>query len=88
VITPAILLLSCSIYIEDNQVACLFRRRRLLTKWPGCPKRYNNNTAYTFTHIMLGHKSLDDYVSNIVVQSLEMEIKGGDINIDTENLFQ
>jgi hypothetical protein len=39
---------------------------------------------------MLGHKSLDDYVSHIVVQNLEMEIKGGDIEIDNlecEKLF-
>jgi hypothetical protein len=32
---------------------------------------------------MLGHKSLDDYVSCIIVQNIEMEIRGGgDINID------
>jgi hypothetical protein len=56
-------------------------------KWPGCPTQYNNKTAYTLAHIMLSHKSLDDYVSHRVVQSLEMEIKGDDINIDKENLF-
>ncbi len=31
---------------------------------------------------MLGHKSLDDYVSHIVVQNIEMEVRGGDIDID------
>jgi hypothetical protein len=40
---------------------------------------------------MLGHKSLDDYVSHIVVQNIEMEITGGgDIeidNVDEEKLF-
>jgi hypothetical protein len=43
-------------------------------------------TAYTLAH-MLGHKSLGDYVSFIVVQNLQMEIKGGDINYDGEKLF-
>jgi hypothetical protein len=47
-------------------------------------------TAYTLAH-MLGHKSLDDYVSHIVVQNIEMEITGGgDIeidNVDEEKLF-
>jgi hypothetical protein len=38
-------------------------------------------TAYTLAHL-LGHKSLEDYVSHIVVQNLEMEINGGEINID------
>jgi hypothetical protein len=36
---------------------------------------------------MLGHKSLDDYVSYIVVQNLEMEIKQDEIDIDTEKLL-
>jgi hypothetical protein len=36
---------------------------------------------------MLGHKSLEDYVSFIVVQNIEMEIKGGGINYDREKLF-
>jgi hypothetical protein len=40
---------------------------------------------------MLGYKSLDDYVSFIVVQNIEMEITGGgDIeidNVDEEKLF-
>ena len=36
---------------------------------------------------MLGQKSLDDYVSYIVVQNLEMEIKQDDIDIDTEKLL-
>jgi hypothetical protein len=36
---------------------------------------------------MLGHKSLDDYVSYIVVQNFEMEIKQDDIDIDTEKLL-
>jgi hypothetical protein len=43
-------------------------------------------TAYILAH-MLGHKSLEDYVSYIVVQNIEMEIKGGDINYDREKLF-
>jgi hypothetical protein len=47
-------------------------------------------TAYTLAY-MLGHKSLDDYVSFIVVQNIEMEITGGgDIEIDNverEKLF-
>ena len=36
---------------------------------------------------MLGQKSLDDYVSYIVVQNLEMEIKQDEIDIDTEKLL-
>jgi hypothetical protein len=36
---------------------------------------------------MLGYKSLDEYVSHIFVQNLEMEIKGGDIDIDMDKLF-
>jgi hypothetical protein len=40
---------------------------------------------------MLGYKSLDEYVSHIVVQNLEMEVNGcGDIEIDNadrEKLF-
>jgi hypothetical protein len=43
-------------------------------------------TAYTLAHL-LGHKSLEDYVSHIVVQNLEMEINGGEINIDSKKLF-
>jgi hypothetical protein len=43
-------------------------------------------TAYTLAYI-LGHKSLDDYVSYIVVQNLEMEIKQNEIDIDTEKLL-
>jgi hypothetical protein len=43
-------------------------------------------TAYTLAH-MLGHKSLDDYISHIVVQNIEMKITGGDINYDREKLF-
>ena len=43
-------------------------------------------TAYTLAY-MLGQKSLDDYVSYIVVQNLEMEIKQDDIDIDTEKLL-
>jgi hypothetical protein len=41
-------------------------------------------TAYALAH-MLGFNSLDDYVSHMVVQNLEMEIRGGDIDIDKEN---
>lgn len=44
-------------------------------------------TAYTLAY-MLGQKSLDDYVSYIVVQNLEMEIKQDDIDIDTEKLLR
>jgi hypothetical protein len=33
-------------------------------------------TAYTLAHL-LGYKSLDHYVSHIVVQNLEMEVTGG-----------
>src|SRR4051812_33022573 len=40
-------------------------------------------TAYTLAH-MLGHKSLDDYVSYIVVQNIQMEIKQGDMEIDVD----
>jgi hypothetical protein len=36
---------------------------------------------------LLGHKSLEDYVSHIVVQNLEMEIRGGDIDIDKSKVF-
>jgi hypothetical protein len=36
---------------------------------------------------MLGHESLEDYVSYIVVQNIEMEIKQGDIDIDESKLF-
>jgi hypothetical protein len=36
----------------------------------------NHNHSKAYTH-MLGHKSLDDYVSFIVVQNLEMEKKDG-----------
>jgi hypothetical protein len=40
---------------------------------------------------MLGHKSLDDYISHILVQNIEMEVRGcGDIDIDNvehEKLF-
>ena len=43
-------------------------------------------TVYTLAH-MLGFKSLDDYISNIVVHNIEMEITGGDINYDREKLF-
>jgi hypothetical protein len=43
-------------------------------------------TIYTLAH-MLGHKSLEDYISLIVVQNIEMEIKGGDISYDREKLF-
>jgi hypothetical protein len=43
-------------------------------------------TVYTLAH-MLGFKSLDDYISNIVVHNIEMEITGGDINYDSEKLF-
>jgi hypothetical protein len=43
-------------------------------------------TAFTLAHL-LGHKSLEDYVSHIVVQILEMEINGGEINIDSKKLF-
>jgi hypothetical protein len=42
--------------------------------------------AFTLAHL-LGHKSLEDYVSHIVVQILEMEINGGEINIDSKKLF-
>jgi hypothetical protein len=43
-------------------------------------------TVYTLAH-MLGFKSLDDYISNIVVHNTEMEITGCDINYDREKLF-
>jgi hypothetical protein len=43
-------------------------------------------TVYTLAH-MLGFKSLDDYISNIVVHNIEMEITGGDISYDREKLF-
>jgi hypothetical protein len=43
-------------------------------------------TAYTLAH-MLGHKSLDDYSSYIVVQNIEMEITQGDIDIDVDKIF-
>ena len=43
-------------------------------------------TAYTLAHL-LGHKSLDDYVSFIVVQNLQMEKRGGDIDSDSEKVF-
>jgi hypothetical protein len=43
-------------------------------------------TAYTLAH-MLGHKSLDDYISHIVVQNIQMEIEQGDMEIDTDKLF-
>jgi hypothetical protein len=33
-------------------------------------------TAYTLAHI-LGHKSLDNYVSYMLVQNIEMEVRGG-----------
>jgi hypothetical protein len=36
---------------------------------------------------MLGHKSLEDYVSYIVVQNIEMEIDCGPVDIDREKLF-
>jgi hypothetical protein len=45
------------------------------------PKKYYK-TAYTLAHIF-GHKSLDDYVSDIVIQNVEMEIRGvGSIILD------
>jgi outer membrane cobalamin receptor len=44
-------------------------------------------TAYTLAH-MLGYKSLDDYVSYIVMQNLEMEVRGEVENdIDKSKLF-
>jgi hypothetical protein len=43
-------------------------------------------TAYTLADL-LGHKSFDDYVSHIVVQNLEMEVRGGDIDIDQSKVF-
>ena len=43
-------------------------------------------TAYVLAH-MLGHKSLDDYVSYIVVREIEKEIKQGEIDLDIAKLF-
>jgi hypothetical protein len=37
--------------------------------------------------VVNGHKSLDDYISHIVVQNIEMEIKQDDIDIDSEKVF-
>jgi hypothetical protein len=36
---------------------------------------------------MMIYKSLDHYVSHIVVQNIEMEIDGGEIDVDREKLF-
>jgi hypothetical protein len=36
---------------------------------------------------MLGRESLEDYISYIVVQNLEMEIKQGDMDIDVSKLL-
>jgi hypothetical protein len=43
-------------------------------------------SSYTLAHL-LGHKSLEDYVSHIVVQNIEMEISGGDIDIDQSEVL-
>jgi len=46
-------------------------------------RKKHYKTAYTLAHL-LGHKSLDDYISYIVVQNIEMEITGGgDLEINT-----
>jgi hypothetical protein len=53
-------------------------------------RKKHYKTAYTLAHL-LGYKSLDHYVSHIVVQNLEMEVTGGgdlEINaVDTKTLF-
>ena len=43
-------------------------------------------TGYVLAH-MLGYESLDDYVSYIVVQNIEKEIKQGEIDLDMVKLF-